>query len=310
MTPYMTEVVRVSRYGGPEVLALEDIPVPSCGPGEVLVRVEAAGVGPWDALIRNGDSVLDQPLPLILGSEVSGIVEQVGAGVTGFSSGQAVFGATNGRFTGGYARYAVCEADRLAIKPSEITHIEAAATPVAAVTAYQMLFKTAELKAGQAVLIHGAAGVVGRFAVQLARHAGLRIFATARPSDQATLERLGLDGLVDLDRPGHSVVDTVLDLVGGERQGDLCRFLAPGGRLISAVTPPDVMHAAEHGVRAQFFLVDVRANDLQALAELIANGDLRVDVGSTLPLQEAARAHRMLRGEVPHPHGKIVLTLP
>lgn len=309
-TPSTTEVVQIASFGGPEVLSLEDAPVPTCGPGEVLVRVEASGVGPWDALIRDGNSVLDQPLPLILGSEVSGYVEAVGDGHGDFVVGQAVFGATNGRFVGGYARYSLCEARRLAIKPAEVTHIEAAALPVAAVTAYQMLFDAARLKTGQSVLVHGAAGVVGRYALQLARRAGLRVSATARPQDRATLERLGIEATVDLDHPGRASVDAILDLVGGERQSELFNLIGPGGRLISIVAAPDQAIAAKHGVRAEFMLVDVRSEVLLALAEAVASGDINVDVGITLPLREAVRAHRILGGELPRPDGKIVLTLP
>jgi NADPH:quinone reductase-like Zn-dependent oxidoreductase len=144
---------RIHRFGSPEVIVLEPIERPVAGAGEVLVRVEAAGVGPWDAWIRAGKSVLPQPLPLTLGSDLSGVVAAVGAGVSGLAVGDEIFGVTNGRFTGGYAEYAVASAGMVARKPRRLSHVEAAALPVIAVTAWQMLFDHARVAPGQTVLV-------------------------------------------------------------------------------------------------------------------------------------------------------------
>ena len=176
---------RVHRFGPPDVIAFEDIPRPLPGRGEVLVRVKAAGVGPWDACIRAGKSVQPQPLPLTLGSDLSGLVEVVGPGVTLLKPDSEVFGVTNRRFTGAYAERAVAAADMIATKPARLKDVEAASVPVVAVTAQQPLDQT-HLVSGQTVLIHGAGGNVGAYTVQLARRAGLRIIATAGACDVET----------------------------------------------------------------------------------------------------------------------------
>ena len=165
---------RVHKFGPPEAMILERVPRPDPGPGEVLVDVHAAGVGPWDGWIRAGKSVLPQPLPLTLGSDLSGTVAAVGSGISEMAIGDQVFGVTNTQFLGAYAEYAVASAGMLAKKPSSLSYPEAASVPVVAVTAWQGLFDHARLEAGQTVVIHGAAGNVGAYAVQLARRARLR----------------------------------------------------------------------------------------------------------------------------------------
>ena len=199
----------------------------------MLVRVKAAGVGPWDALVREGKSGLDQPLPLILGSELSGIVEAIGADVSGFKAGDEVYGATNEQFTGAYAEYALPAAGMIAQKPRTLNFIEAASAPVVTVTAWQMLFDYAHATAGQTVLIHGAAGNVGAYAVQLAKQAGLDVVATAGSADLDYIRGLGADRVVDYqtERFEESVagVDVVLDNVGGDTQQRSLRVLKPGG---------------------------------------------------------------------------------
>src|SRR4051812_4885951 len=181
--PDRTIAVRVDRFGPPEVITLEAINLPEPAPGEVLVRVAAAGVGPWDAWIRAGKSVLPQPLPLTLGSDLSGTIAACGPGVTAFKAGDAVFGVTNARFTDAQAEYAVARTDMIAPKPASLSDIDAATLPVIAVTAWQALFEQAALTRGQTVLIHGAGGNVGALAVQMARGAGLTVLATASAKD-------------------------------------------------------------------------------------------------------------------------------
>jgi NADPH:quinone reductase-like Zn-dependent oxidoreductase len=302
---------RIHRFGGPEVIALEDVIPPEPGDGEVLVRVKAAGVGPWDAWVRAGRSALPQPLPLTLGSDISGIVEAAGRGVTGFVPGDAVFGMTNPRFTGGYADYAIASASMLAKKPGILSHVEAASVPVVAVTAWQALFEQAQLSRDQSVLIHGAAGGVGAFAVQLAHTAGLRVYATARGRDVGYVRSLGADTVLD----GHTArfedvfppVDAVIDLVGGELQMRSYALLHKGGALISTVSPPDRAEATALGVRAAFFLVDVTTGRLSRIGAMIEEGALAAAVGTVLPLADARLAHELLEGTRERPHGKIVL---
>jgi len=305
--PTRMTAMRVNEFGGPEVIIGEEIALPAPGDDQVLVRVHAAGVGPWDAWIRSGQSVVPQPLPLTLGSDVSGCVAAVGDGVSRFKRGDQVFGVTNGRFTDGYAEYALCSAAMLAPKPVTLTHVEAASAPVVAVTASQLLFDFAGLRSGQRVLIQGAAGNVGAYAVQLAHGAGLHVLATGKLDEAAQLQALGADTVIDRDAPGNMQVDAVIDLVGGEHQDRLFDYLAPGGILVSAVKEPDAMLAMDRGVRARFMLVDVRADDLGKLATMFEQGVLKPWVGTVLPLADAQLAHRMLAGIAPRTPGKIVL---
>src|SRR2546423_5394177 len=170
---------RVHDFGPPEVMKFERIPRPEPGPGEILVKVQAAGVGPWDGWIRAGKSALPQPLPLTPGSDLSGEIVAIGPGVSGVRVGDQVYGVTNPQFVGAYAEYALASAGMVSSKPASLSHAEAASVPVVAVTAWQALFDHAQLKAGQTVVIQGAAGSVGAYAGQLARRAGLRALATA-----------------------------------------------------------------------------------------------------------------------------------
>ena len=184
---------RVHYFGPPSAIVIDEIPCPRPKEGELVVRVAAAGVGPWDALLREGKSVVQPSLPIILGSDLAGIVESVGPGVIEFKPGEEVFGVTNKQFCGAYAEYAVASEQMVAAKPASLSFVEAASVPVVAVTAYQMLFDHAQLKAGQAVLIHGAAGNVGAYAVQLAKQAELQVFATAGPADVDYVRGLGAE---------------------------------------------------------------------------------------------------------------------
>ena len=226
------KAARVLRFGPPNVITNEDVPKPEPGAGQLLVRVKAAGVGHWDALIREGKAQL-QPLPLTLGSELSGIIEGIGADVSGFELGDEVYGATNEQFGGAYAEYAVPSARRMAPKPKTLSFIEAASVPIVTVTAWQMLFEYAHVTAGQTVLIHGAAGNVGAYAVRMAKQGGLHVVATAGFADLGYVRGLGADTVVDskAERFEDSVtaVDVVLDTVGGDTQQRSLRVLKPGG---------------------------------------------------------------------------------
>src|SRR3982750_3774635 len=184
-------------FSPPGVMSLEPVPRPEPGPGEVLVKVEAAGVGPWDGWIRAGKSALPQPLPLTLGSDLSGEIVAGGPDLSDLRVGDQVYGVTNPRFIGAYAEYALASAAMISRKPTSLTYIEAASVPVIAVTAWQALFDQAQLKAGQTVVIHGAAGNVGAYAVQLAHRAEVRIFATAAANDVAFVRNLGASSVID-----------------------------------------------------------------------------------------------------------------
>ena len=190
---------RIHRFGSPDVIEFEDAEIPMPGDGEVLVRVKAAGVGPWDALIRSGKSVLPQPLPLTLGTDLAGSIEALGNGTSDFTLGDEVFGATNASFTGAYAEFAVASMDTIARKPQRSTPVESASVPVVAVTAWQLLDRAA-LSPGQTVLIHGAAGSVGGFAIVLAKLRGLNVIATIASDDGRYVRELGADVAIDVRR--------------------------------------------------------------------------------------------------------------
>ena len=305
------KTARVLRFGPPSVITNDDLPQPDPAPGQLLVRVKAAGVGNWDALIREGRVKL-QPLPLTLGAELSGIVETIGANVSGFQVGDEVYGTTNAQFSGAYAEYAVPLATMMAPKPRTLSFIEAASAPIVAVTAWQMLFDYARVTAEQTVLIHGAAGNVGAYAVQLAKHAGLQVVATAASDDRDFVRGLGAGRVVDYQRERFEEsltgVDAVLDTVGGDTQRRSLRVLKPDGILVSSVSPVPETTQREYGVRAAYFYVAVTTARLNKITQLFDTGTLVAQVGTVLPLEDAHIAHEMLGG-APHERGKIVLSI-
>ncbi|MGB8732463.1 MAG: NADP-dependent oxidoreductase [Candidatus Sulfotelmatobacter sp.] len=247
------KAARIHRFGPPDVIVIDDLVRPTPGPGELLLRVAAAGVGPWDALIREHKSVVESPLPITLGSDVCGEIEAVGAGVTDFKLGEEVYGVTNQQFIGAYAEYALASAEMVARKPKSLSSLEAASAPVVAVTAWQMLFEHAEAKTGQTILIHGAAGNVGAYAVQLAKNAGLKIFATAGPFDLEYVRRLGAEQIVNYKTTKFEdvvpPVDVVIDTVGGDTRERSFSVLKQGGVLVSVVSP--FLETPQHrGVRS------------------------------------------------------------
>lgn len=305
------KAIQVSEYGGPNVIHLIEAGCPAPGAGQLRVRVKAAGVGPWDALVRAGQSGVPQTLPLIPGSDIAGTVDDVGPDVSGFSRGDNVYGLTNDHFTGGYAEYALASARSMAPKPKTLSFIEASSAPVVAVTAWQMLFDYAHATAGQRVLIHGAAGSVGAYAVQMARNARLEVIATCSSADLGYVRELGADNVIDYRQTRFEEivrpVDIVLDTVGGDTRERSLQVLKPAGILVSVVsTPmPDEL-AAKAKVRAVFFFVDVTTERLKIITELFDNKKIIAGVGTVLPLKDARLAHEMLAG-APHSRGKIVL---
>jgi NADPH:quinone reductase-like Zn-dependent oxidoreductase len=302
---------RIHAFGGPEKILYEDVPRPTPSAGEVLVRVHAAGIGPWDAWVRAGRSALPQPLPLTLGADFSGTVAAAGSPGGPFFVGDEVFGVANRRFTGAYAQYVVASTQMLARKPRRRDFLESAALPVVAVTARQMLFRHAGVRSGQRVLVHGATGNVGGYAVQFAHAAGAHVIASVLPGDREAALQLGADEVTSLvsEEASHlrGTLDAVIDTVGGKTQGALFACLRKGGHLISAVSAPDAELSQRYQVEATFFLVDVNTEDLEAIANLADSRRLLVRIGQVLPLRDARRAHEMLEGLRPLPPGRLVL---
>ena len=302
------KAARIHNFGGPEVIVVEDIPTPVAGPGEVLVRVGASGVAPWDALIREGKSSVSPQPPLTLGSDLSGVVEAVGPDVTELKKGDEIYGLTNPGFYGANAEYALAFANMIARKPRGLTDVEAASVPAVAFTAWQMLFEYAKAQRGQTVIILGAAGNVGAYAVQFAARAGLHVIGLAKAKDTDYVRGLGAEIAVDsLDAISEGMAqpaDILIDTVGGETRDRSLSGLKLGGVLVSVVSPDSP--PARPDLRTIFFYVEVTTERLNTISKLFDDGELQASVGSVLPLQEVRTAHEMLAG-APHKRGKIVL---
>lgn len=302
--------IRVHETGGIDTMRLDEIPRPVPEASQVLVAVKAAGVGPWDRLVREGQSGLGQALPLTLGSDISGTVASLGADVGLFALGDAVYGATNDLFIGGYAEYALAGASKITRKPATLDYVTAAGLPVVAVTAWQMLFEYARIESGQAILVRGAAGSVGACATQMAKEAGASVYGTARTRDIERVRALGAEPVVEGDRVGAQLasrcLDAVIDTVGGDTLESTCEALRPNGIIVSVVRRPDEDYVRSRGVRGAYFIVDVTRDRLDRISAMVERGALNLAVGEVLDLADAKIAHHMLDG-APHRPGKIVL---
>jgi NADPH:quinone reductase-like Zn-dependent oxidoreductase len=303
--------VRIHSFGSADVLQLEDVPKPEPGENEVLIKVHAASVNPVDYKLRSGEfKPVGLTMPVTLGCDISGVVEDVGRDVSGVQVGDEVYALLD-THSGGYAEFAVAKSDGVAPKPASIDHIHAAAVPQAAMTAWQGLFDHGRLKAGERVLIHGAAGGVGHFAVQFAKDRGAYVIATARTEDRGLLRELGADLIIDYtnERFEDHVrdVDLVLDLVAGETQRRSWESLKPGGRLVSTVQPPSDVEAARHHAKGEVFMTELNRDELARIGQMIDDGKVQVLVQQILPLGEVRRAHEHMEHE--HIRGKVVLAV-
>ncbi|MFI6929398.1 NADP-dependent oxidoreductase [Streptomyces sp. NPDC050287] len=310
MSARMHAVVQTG-FGGPEVLTYVETDVPETGPGDVLVRVAGAGVNPGDTVLRSGRVPELVALPWTPGNDVAGVVERVGGGVTRFAAGDEVYGLMGLSRRGAYAEFTVVPAALLAPKPRNLDLVHAAAVPLVAFTAWQALTGLAEVRPGDRVLIHAAAGGVGHVAVQLAKELGAHVIGTARAANHAFLRGLGADELVDYTsvdfREAVGPVDVVLDLVGGAYGPRSLDVLRPGGLLIGAAIDPgtDGQAAAARGLRYVWVAAEPSGAVLEQITERVEAGRLKVVVQRTYPLAEAAAAHREL--EEKRTNGKIVL---
>jgi NADPH:quinone reductase-like Zn-dependent oxidoreductase len=308
-------LIRQSELGAPDVLQLIDAPRPEPRPTEVLVRVAGAGVNPVDWKTRARGGFLGEP-PFTVGWDVSGVVEQVGYGVTRFAVGDRVFGMP--RFPGeaaAYAEYVTARSRQLTRVPDELDLLEAAAIPLGALTAWQTLVDTADVGPDMRVLIHAAAGGVGHLAVQIAKARGAYVIGTARAIHHELLRELGVDEPIDYTSVdvGATVrdVDVVLDLVGGETGRASLPALRDGGLMINVPSGSDLgalIDAAGDRVVATGFLVEPDGEGMDAIASLVEEGALRVNVSQTLALEQAARAHELGEsGQIGG--GKLVLSI-
>ncbi|RJL27261.1 NADP-dependent oxidoreductase [Bailinhaonella thermotolerans] len=301
------------ELGGPEVLKVIEAERPEPGPAEVLVRVHAAGVNPTDWWHRSTGGLLGGPVRL--GWDVSGVVEAVGPGVTLYRPGDEVYGMPRLPLpAGAYAEYLTSPARHLARKPAGLSHVEAAALPVAGLTAWQSLVDTARVRPGQRVLVHAAAGGVGHLAVQLAKVLGAHVIGTARAAKHDFVRGLGADEVIDYTAVDFADevrdVDVVIDTIGGEYGPRSLRTLRPGGVVVSLASPAEAAlegPARELGLRAAFMIVEPDHGGLRELAALAESGRLRPHVDTVLPLELAAKAHEI--GETGRTTGKLVLTV-
>lgn len=321
MPPSTMTAVRMHAFGEPEVLVPEALPVPDPGPGDVLIRVHAAGLNPPDWYARTGFQNIPAemrptlPLPYLPGSDVSGVVVAAGSEVTEWRPGDEVFGLVRfppslGNGGKAYAEYATAPAGDLARKPASIDHVSAAGVPMAGLTAYQWLFDHIGLQAGRTVLVNGAAGGVGHFAVQLAKTQGATVIAVASGRHEAFLKGLGADRFLDYTTESVADlvrdVDHVVDAVGGPDGYRFLPVVKPGGT-ISPVFYGEYHRdqAARRDITFPGGQVHSDGAQMAALAALLDAGQVRVGIDSVFPLTEAAAAHR--RAEQGHLQGKIVL---
>jgi NADPH:quinone reductase-like Zn-dependent oxidoreductase len=310
------KAVRLHKEGGPEQLVYEDAPKPQLGAGDALIRVHATGITPaelsWADTYRNCDG--SGRLPAIPGHEVSGVVESVAHGVTDVSIGDEVYALTSFCRDGAAAEYVAVHAADLAPKPKTLDLVQAAAVPLSALTAWQALFDHARLAPGQRVLIHGAAGGVGGFAVQIARWHGAYVIGTASAENRDFVLGLGANEVIDYQHVQFEEavrdMDVVLDTIGGGTRERSWQVLKPGGILVSLPEPIPESEAAahgQHGRRGVFFIVRPDREQLGRLATLIDSGAVRPVIAQTVPLAEAREAFE--RGVAGHIRGKLVLAV-
>ncbi len=306
--------VRIHTYGASDVLSYEEAPRPVAGENEVLIRTCASTVNPFDCAARAGylTGWYTYAFPLILGLDISGVVEAVGKGVTDFAPGDAVWARADPARNGAYAEYVSVAASEVAAKPGSLDHLHAAALPHVGLTSWRALVDAANLGQGQTILIHAAAGGVGSFAVQLAKARGAQVIGTASGSNQAFLRQLGVDEAIDYTATRFEdvarQVDVVLDGVGGETQERSWAVLKPGGILLSIVQPPSAEAAAAHGVRQQFVGGFPPAGGvLREIAALVDAGKIKPIIEALHPLTAVGAVHDLV--ERRRSRGKHVLQI-
>lgn len=309
----------LKHFGGPENLVPEEVPQPVPDEGEVLVEVRAIGIDQIDIKSRKGEGMtqwLEKEDPLILGWDIAGVVRKAAKGAGGLEEGDAVFGTVNFPGPGSsYAEYAAAPADQLARKPDNISFEEAAAATQSPLTAWQALVDTGNIRAGQRVLIHGGAGGVGNYAVQIAHNRGCYVISTASEADREFVRSLGADEVIDYKNQKFeellSDIDFVLDTVGGENFVRSLGVLKPDGMIVllpSNKKDEADKAAAEHYVRNyKHVLMHSSGEDMRRIAEMLAQGTLKVHVDRVFPFEELPKAHEQLEnGKI---KGKIVVSI-
>jgi NADPH:quinone reductase-like Zn-dependent oxidoreductase len=308
----MMKAVRIHEFGGPEALIYEDAPKPEPKEGEVLIRVAAVGINPVDWMTQSGvmEQIVPHSLPLIPGWDVAGVMEAIGPDVSAFKGGDAVFVMADIGHDGAYAEYVVVSADLVCPKPASVNFTTAAAIPLSCTTAWLALTEQADLRSGQTILIHGAGGSVGGFAVQLAKVKGAKVIATATGTDVDYVRSLGADVVVDYKTEKFEEaargVDAVLDPIGGDTQARSWQTLREGGRLVTTLGITSSLPAATmQGVEGKAFAARSDGAILAEIARLVDAGRVRARIDSIHLLSQARQAQAHAR--TGHPHGKVVL---
>jgi NADPH:quinone reductase-like Zn-dependent oxidoreductase len=304
---------QLTHYGGKDALQLtSEAPKPSAAAGQVLVKVEAASINAIDWKIREGMMQQMAPLtfPATLGGDLTGKIVEVGEGVEGFEVGQEVYGQTNPfSGTGSFAEFSPIAATNIALKPITTDFIQSAALPLTAVSAYQALVETLNVQAGQKVLVHGGAGGIGSFAIQLAKHLGAYVATTAASEDIDFVKKMGADETIDYTSQKFEEIvggyDAVFDTVGGETSEKSYQVLKPGGQLVSMAAAPNDTLAAKYNVTASAQQTRVTTERLQKVAELVDQGVLTPAVDKIFPLEQITEAVEYMRQG--HHRGKVVI---
>ena len=305
------KAARIHAYGDASQIRIEDAPLPALNDDDVLIRVVATSVNPVDWKIRKGylKSMIPYEMPLIMGWDVSGIVEQIGSAVTKFKPGDAVYSRPDIARNGAYAEFVAVREREIAFKPTTISHVEAASLPLVSITAWESLFTTANLTAGKKVLIHAGAGGVGSIAIQLAKAKGAHVTATASAAKSALVKSLGADEVIDYRAEDFSKLakdmDVVFDTVGGETQEKSWSTLKPGGMLVSITAKPSEDRAKAEGKRAGFVFIGPNAPILTDLAQMVDAGKVRPLIGAEYGLNDTAKAQEA--SETGRATGKIVI---
>jgi NADPH:quinone reductase-like Zn-dependent oxidoreductase len=305
------KAARIHAYGASSEIRIEDAPIPALQPDEVLIRVVATSVNPVDWKIRKGflKTFIPYEMPLIMGWDVSGIVEKTGTAVTRFKPGDAVYSRPDIKRNGAYAEYIAVREAEVAVKPATVSHVEAASLPLVSITAWEALFTTAGLSKGQRVLIHAGAGGVGSIAVQLARAKGAHVTATASAGKAALVHSLGADEVIDYHAQDFSTVardmDVVFDTIGGEVQDKSWGVLKTGGMLVSITAQPSEDRAKAEGKRAGHVFIGPNAAILKDLGEMVDLGQVRPLIAAEFGLNDTAKAQDF--SETGRATGKVVI---
>jgi len=307
------KAIVMHQYGDAGVLKYEEVEKPVPGENEVLIQVKAAALNPIDSKIRNGfmKEVMPVSFPFIPGWEASGIVMETGKNVTNLKIGDEVFTRPSVKKAGSYAEYMTVDQNEATLKPQSLSFSDAAAMPLVASAAYILLFKTANIQAGQKVFILGAAGSVGLFAVQMAKSVGAYVIGTATGKDIQTVKSMGANEVIDYTTTDYANslkdIDLAIDLVGGTAYDGLWKILKKGGTLLSTTMQPSPEKAKEYGVHASFVFTTPDKTVLEKISEMVNEGKLIPAVGITLPLSEAVRAHQLMDSHAVS--GKIILEM-